>query len=206
MALIKCSKCGKDYSEELSKCPNCEEQMQIKERSNVLLNTMFCPHCGVEIPFGADFCTKCARPTKTGKAFCKHCGTQLNEEQMFCLKCGKTVEINVNTHKNENLSSQIQTPLGNQQGGVIINNNLGAYNNLGGFHGKVNNRSKIAAGILAILLGGVGVHKFYLGKTGMGILYLIFCWTLIPTIIAWIEGIIYLCMSDEDFDRKYNSY
>ncbi|ANC36146.1 MULTISPECIES: TM2 domain-containing protein [Gammaproteobacteria] len=69
---------------------------------------------------------------------------------------------------------------------------------------KVNGKkSKIAAGIFALFLGGIGVHKFYLGKVGMGILYLIFCWTLLPAIIAFFEGIIYLCTSDEDFAKKY---
>ena len=64
-------------------------------------------------------------------------------------------------------------------------------------------KSKITAGILAILLGGLGVHKFYLGKIGLGILYLVFCWTYIPAIIALIEGIIYLTSSDEKFYNKY---
>lgn len=68
---------------------------------------------------------------------------------------------------------------------------------------KTGNKSKIVAGVLALLLGGIGIHKFYLGKTGAGILYLLFCWTFIPGIIAFIEGIIYLCQSDEDFERKY---
>ncbi|HFF4522772.1 TPA: TM2 domain-containing protein, partial [Acinetobacter baumannii] len=52
-------------------------------------------------------------------------------------------------------------------------------------------------------LGGFGAHKFYLGKVGQGILYLIFFWTFIPAIIAFFEGIIYLCTSDEDFAKKY---
>ena len=64
-------------------------------------------------------------------------------------------------------------------------------------------KNKISAGILALFLGGIGVHKFYLGKTGQGILYLLFCWTLITQIIALVEGIIYLTMSDEDFAAKY---
>ncbi|RZH02470.1 hypothetical protein EXE00_19205 [Acinetobacter pittii] len=41
------------------------------------------------------------------------------------------------------------------------------------------------------------------GRVGQGILYLIFCWTFIPAIIAFIEGILYLCSSDEDFAKKY---
>ncbi|EFL92339.1 TM2 domain-containing hypothetical protein [Candidatus Regiella insecticola LSR1] len=37
--------------------------------------------------------------------------------------------------------------------------------------------------------GGIGAHKFYLGKIGQGFLYLLFFWTLIPAIIAFIEFI-----------------
>ncbi|MDE6275148.1 MAG: TM2 domain-containing protein [Clostridia bacterium] len=64
-------------------------------------------------------------------------------------------------------------------------------------------KSKVVAGILAILLGGIGVHKFYLGKIGMGILYLVFCWTGIPSIIGLIEGIMYLVADDDTFQAKY---
>ncbi|APJ03955.1 TM2 domain-containing protein [Silvanigrella aquatica] len=65
------------------------------------------------------------------------------------------------------------------------------------------NKNKVVAGVFALLLGGFGGHKFYLGKTGMGILYFIFFWTLIPAIISFIEGIIYLTMTDENFNQKY---
>ncbi|MPW42175.1 hypothetical protein A6M14_11325 [Acinetobacter sp. Ac_877] len=64
-------------------------------------------------------------------------------------------------------------------------------------------KSKIIAAVLAFFLGGFGVHKFYLGQIGWGIVYLLFCWTFIPSIVAFIEFIIYLCTSDEDFAKKY---
>jgi TM2 domain-containing membrane protein YozV len=53
------------------------------------------------------------------------------------------------------------------------------------------------------LVGGIGVHKFYLGRIGQGILYLVFCWTFIPSIIAFVEAIIYVTMTDEAFTKKY---
>jgi len=65
-------------------------------------------------------------------------------------------------------------------------------------------KSRVTAGVLAILLGGLGVHKFYMGKAGFGCLYILFCWTFIPAIIGLIEGIIYLTMDDESFSTKYS--
>ncbi|WMW24003.1 NINE protein [Methanolobus sediminis] len=70
--------------------------------------------------------------------------------------------------------------------------------------GSSGEKNKVAAGILGILLGGLGAHKFYLGQVGTGILYLCFSWTMIPSLIGLIEGIIYLTMSDDDFNSKYN--
>lgn len=77
-------------------------------------------------------------------------------------------------------------------------------------------KSKIAAGLLAIFLGGLGIHKFYLGYTSQGMLFLLvntIGWVitffllgipnLILGIIAFIEGIIYLTRSDEEFEQLY---
>ena len=64
-------------------------------------------------------------------------------------------------------------------------------------------RNRLAAGLFAIFLGGLGIHKFYLGKTGQGILYLLFFWTLIPALVGFVEGILYLASSDADFAAKY---
>ena len=50
--------------------------------------------------------------------------------------------------------------------------------------------NKVVYCILAFLLGGLGVHKFYAGKIGTGIVFLLFCWTSIPAIIGIIDFII----------------
>lgn len=63
---------------------------------------------------------------------------------------------------------------------------------------------KIPAGILAILLGAFGVHKFYLGYTKEGVIQLILGFACgIGGIIGIIEGIMYLTKSDEDFAATY---
>jgi TM2 domain-containing membrane protein YozV len=63
-------------------------------------------------------------------------------------------------------------------------------------------KSRLTAGLFALLLGGLGVHKFYLNKVGMGVLYLLLCWTFVPSVIALIEGIIYLTQDDATFSRN----
>jgi TM2 domain-containing membrane protein YozV len=65
-------------------------------------------------------------------------------------------------------------------------------------------KTKGIAILLALLLGGIGIHKFYLNRPGQGILYFLFFWTLIPGIIAFIEIFIMLGMTDESFNAKYN--
>lgn len=53
--------------------------------------------------------------------------------------------------------------------------------------------NKVVYCLLALFLGGLGVHKFYAGKIGTGILFIMFCWTFIPSFIAFIDLIIGLC-------------
>jgi len=64
---------------------------------------------------------------------------------------------------------------------------------------------RVAAGILGILLGGFGAHRFYLGDVLGGFLRLLI--TLVTcgagSVIGLIEGIIYLTKSDAEFDATY---
>ena len=62
---------------------------------------------------------------------------------------------------------------------------------------------KLVAGILAILIGWTGVHKFYLGYVKEGIIQLVLSFLCIGGIIALIEGIIYLTKSDDEFVATY---
>ena len=68
-------------------------------------------------------------------------------------------------------------------------------------------KSRVVAGVLGILLGTLGVHKFYLGYVGTGIVHVVLTVLIITapisTIIGLIEGIRYLTKTDEDFQDTY---
>jgi TM2 domain-containing membrane protein YozV/RNA polymerase subunit RPABC4/transcription elongation factor Spt4 len=124
------------------------------------------------------------QPSENQK-YCKKCGEIIHEDAEICPECGvrqkerDTQSVNVNVeNQNQNIQNQ-------------------------GVNDLTSNKSKFIAAILAIFLGGFGVHKLYLGQPGRAILFFIFSWTLIPAIIAFIQGIAYLLMSEQKFARKF---
>lgn len=64
-----------------------------------------------------------------------------------------------------------------------------------------NKVNKAAYILLALFLGGVGAHKFYAGKIGSGLLYLVFSLTFIPAIIALFEALNALGKRADEFGR-----
>jgi TM2 domain-containing membrane protein YozV len=64
---------------------------------------------------------------------------------------------------------------------------------------------KVVAGVLGILLGGFGVHKFYLGYTKEGIIQIVVTFVTcgIGSLIGLVEGILYLTKPDEEFVSTY---
>lgn len=110
-------------------------------------------------------------------------------------------EVEVFQNETKTIVSKKETP--KQQdipGGININVNNS--NTVGGQPVTVPSGkkavNKVVYCILTFFLGGIGVHKFYSGKIGLGILYLVFCWTYIPAIAAIIEFIIALCKKADD--------
>ncbi|HEX3022714.1 MAG TPA: TM2 domain-containing protein [Lachnospiraceae bacterium] len=108
---------------------------------------------------------------------CAYCGAPINASDEVCSFCFKSISA-----RDVGTVRQVASP---------INSSWPI-------------KSKTVAGILAIFFGCIGIHKFYLGKVGMGVLYLVFCWTAIPFLISFFEGIRYLCMNSYNFQMQYH--
>ena len=98
-------------------------------------------------------------------------------DEKFCSSCGQVVNVQAELCPHCGVRQQEYIPSGG--------------------------KDRVAAALFALLIGGLGAHKFYLGKTGQGLLYLCFFWTFIPAIVGFVEGLIYLTQSDEEFHRKH---
>ena len=119
--------------------------------------------------------------------YCTRCGAINDEGAQYCTSCQAPL-----TSVSGGPSTGYQPMQGVNPGAMTDWKQLGA-------------DKKITAGILGILVGGFGVHKFVLGYTTEGIITLVI--TLVTCgvghIIGLIEGIIYLTKSDEEFVRTY---
>lgn len=120
-------------------------------------NSLICKSCGTELSPSSSRCPNCGT-LRAGLKFCQHCGQPIDEACVVCPKCGKQV-----------------AQLKQEQPQIVINN---ANNNtntnvsqVGFMYGRPKN--KWVAFVLCLFFGFFGIHKFYEGKIGMGILYLL---------------------------------
>lgn len=135
-----------------------------------------CPECQNEISDSAISCPKCGYAF-TKMKFCKFCGEKIPEDSIICTKCGRQIEnkecdsgITINNVSNASSSAattaqRVQTPV---------------------YQRRTKKVDKTTALILCILFGYFGAHKFYEGKVGMGVLYLL---TMGLFCIGWIADI-----------------
>ena len=104
--------------------------------------------------------------------YCNKCGAQLPDGAQYCNVCGNMVQKS-SAPKEETYVFQ----------GTVTQES------------QMSKRSKMAAGLLGIFVGGFGVHNFYLGNTGRGIaqIALTLCSCGIASLWGFIEGILILC-------------
>ncbi len=138
------------------------------------------------------YCRNCGKPVDARAVACVSCGLVPSNGNNYCRICG------ANTHP-----------------AAIVCVKCGI-STKGGVSSGSCSKSKVVAGLFAIFLGGLGIHKFYLGFTIPGLVFLLTntvglvltMWMLfLPNIllhlIALVEGVIYLTRSDEEFERLY---
>lgn len=124
---------------------------------------------------------------------CKNCGATINSEQKFCDYCGAEIEhpkaqnvvinnYNYAPNSAQNTNSDIK---------LNVNCNIAA----------VSSKNKIVALVLCILFGYFGFHKFYVGKDGMGAIYLFTCGLFG---IGWLVDIILIATGNftDQYGRK----
>lgn len=125
---------------------------------------MYCQKCGHELPENVIVCPDCGEK-QTGKKFCQHCGKVIDEDCVVCPQCGKQVK-ELESKKQEPPQVVINNTNNNNSSAVA---SARAYAGGGGYRKAIN---KWVAFFLCLFLGYLGIHKFYEGKMGMGILYL----------------------------------
>lgn len=204
-----CPKCGTQISEGSTFCPNCGTRVEAEPTSAAPQTYAATPEPQFQY---ADTAAQTTFSTQTApdqqafasNGYCRNCGTPFASPQAnVCLSCGVT------RGGGSSYCPNCGRPV-NPGSAVCLS--CGAA--LAPSYAMTGERkSKIAAGLLAIFLGCLGIHKFYLGLTKPGVITL--CITLLGSIatlgvaalvmevITLIEGIIYLTKSDEEFYQLY---
>ena len=60
------------------------------------------------------------------------------------------------------------------------------------------------AATLALLLGGIGAHKFYLGNIRLGLVYAVLFWTGIPLVVGLVECVLYATADSNEWDARFS--
>lgn len=118
------------------------------------------------------YCKNCGKEMQDMAAVCVNCGCPKGEGQNFCPNCGSPV-----------------TP------GAAVCLKCGMALTAQAQVNPATQKSKLAAGLLGIFLGGLGIHNFYLGYTQKAIIQVVlfvagFILCGIPTLGASIWGLV----------------
>lgn len=147
---------------------------------------------------------------------CKNCSTNFDDNAPYCPYCGAPNDMVQGGQQNAQNYQQSQNEYYNpnaQQGGQYYYNGQPNTQQDMNYNPQQMNteptKEKIVAGLLAILIGTLGIHKFYLGYTKSGIIMLLVSLLTfgfgapVMAVISLIEGILYLTKSDAEFYQTY---
>ena len=118
------------------------------------------------------FCKNCGHHLSQGEQICPVCGAAASGETRFCSACGHPCNPDSVFCPNCGTRLKSSAPL------------------------PIQRKSRLAAGLLGVFLGGLGIHNFYLGYTDKGIaqvVLFVLCCGVPSSIWGLIEGILILC-------------
>lgn len=106
--------------------------------------------------------------------YCTNCGSELKEDADGCINCGKLV----NNFNKVEISSKLPNLKYCSNCGFEVHHNADLCLNCGKFINSKkittsDSKSKIVAGLLALFIGSIGIHNFYLGDNKNGIIHLV---------------------------------
>lgn len=143
---------------------------------------MYCENCGSIINENSNYCSNCGVKVKKPILKCEKCGFAIKEYDTTCDNCGQVIDKN-------KYNNQYNSTYSNSESYNTYTDNSPIQN----FNKK--QKSKIVAGILGVLVGALGIHRFYLGYIGIGIVQIILTILTggIASLWGFIEGILILC-------------
>ncbi|MDE6499022.1 MAG: NINE protein [Muribaculaceae bacterium] len=123
---------------------------------------------------------------------CPKCGTVVPDNSNFCSHCGCEMSSQRSYQEPPQYNPQ---PYGNQ---YYDNNN--PFNSCG-----PEGKSRGVAALLAIFIGALGIHYFYLNKVAGGIYTILLCLITcgLWSFITFVQGIYFLCISNAEFEQKF---
>ena len=133
---------------------------------------------------------------------CPECGKQYSTQEKVnrvkCPYCG--AETNVSYSDQQGPNYQEQWRQFSDQASSVVDDV---------FSNGPSGKSRGVAGLLALFLGSVGLHYFYMGKTNAGILFLVATFLscgvlgIITQIISIIQGVLFFTSTQEEFERRW---
>ncbi len=134
-----------------------------------------------------------------------------NSQTVRCPYCGNVQTASNSTAANSQQAYGQQQPYGSQQPyGQQSYGPQYAYGSqptpdIGVFDVGPSGKSRGVAGLLALLIGWLGVHYFYCGKVGGGFICILLCAVTcgLWSVLTFVQGILMMCMRSDEFERKY---